>query len=245
MAWSDTYYVEVHNLAKQGLGLDQIASAISVKLGTLKTWLKNNPVLKKAYDQGQADSLDTKLHSLTITQRRFLTAYAATGIVQRAVDATGICRNTHYRWLREIEAYEEAWRAASEAANDALEFEARRRAVQGVTKLKFHQGQPIMLRCDKDDPGAMLIEHCEFPGDAPKMVWMRYYTETEYSDGLLTTLLKANRPEKFREGKDTTINVSQNTNVEVLEDLMDRVEQGNVIDAAYIENVADKYVEEK
>lgn len=71
--------------------------------------------------------------------------------------------------LVEAQAFARAWDSALEVATDALEAEARRRAIQGVSEpVGWYQGKP----------GGKV---------------------RRYSDTLLIFLLKAHRPEKFRE----------------------------------------------
>lgn len=75
-------------------------------------------------------------------QAAFLTAYAATGIITKACEASETGRTTHYDWMQDEE-YAEAFRLAGEAAADLLEEEARRRAVEGVEEpVGWYQGQP-------------------------------------------------------------------------------------------------------
>ncbi len=76
----------------------------------------------------------------------------------------------------EGEAYREAFEEAQEMACDAFEYEARRRAIEGVKRFKFHNGKPII------DPETG-----------------QPYFEYEYSDTLLIFLLKGAMPEKYRE----------------------------------------------
>ena len=98
----------------------------------------------------------------------FLTSLATTGNVTSSAAAAGITRACAYQARKEDEAFAERWDEASEEASDALEAEARRRAMQGTEKPVFYQG-----------------EQCG--------------TIREFSDTLLIVLLKANRPQKFRE----------------------------------------------
>ena len=77
-----------------------------------------------------------------------------------------------------------------------MEEEARRRAVEGVAKLKFHQGQLIHIPVVDADGQPVLAENGE-PKQKP-------YVEHEYSDTLLIFLLKGARPKKFRENMDVT-----------------------------------------
>ena len=62
-------------------------------------------------------------------KNKFLNAFAKLGSVKAAADA-GIDRTTHYTWLDD-ESYRRAYERARQIAADALEEEARRRAVEG------------------------------------------------------------------------------------------------------------------
>lgn len=58
-----------------------------------------------------------------------LQAYAETGNVSAAARIAGVGRRTHYDWLKADKAYKAAFDAAHEDAADALEAEARSRAM--------------------------------------------------------------------------------------------------------------------
>jgi hypothetical protein len=109
-------------------------------------------------------------------QAAFLAAYAETGNISRAALAARVDRTLHYLWLDGDEAYRTRFSDAQERAIELLEEEARRRAFHGLRRLKFHQGKAIT------DPQT---------GEP--------YTELEYSDTLLIFLLKALRPNTYRE----------------------------------------------
>lgn len=117
--------------------------------------------------------------SLQAKKRAFLTAYVELGHIGQSATAAGVDRTTHYYWMREDPDYVGAFHLAEEMAASALEDEARRRALQGVKRLKFHKGDPII----DPDTGEPYFEH-------------------EYSDTLLIFLLKSVYPEKFRERRD-------------------------------------------
>ena len=102
-------------------------------------------------------------------QRAFLAAFRETGNVCLACEVAKVGRSSHYRWLAEDPAYREAFDQAKEDAADILEAEAFRRAVDGVEK-------PVGWY--KGKPGGYV---------------------REYSDILLIFLLKALRPEKYRD----------------------------------------------
>lgn len=109
-------------------------------------------------------------------KRAFLAAYAQCGNITHAAEIVGIDRDNHYIWMKNA-TYAEVFKAAGEQAADALEKEARRRAIEGVERLKFgRNGKPLR------DPATK-----------------KPYVEREFSDTLLIFLLKGIRPEKYRE----------------------------------------------
>lgn len=90
--------------------------------------------------------------------------------------AGGMSRDWYYDQRRTDEVFAAAWDEALETAIDAMELEARRRAVEGVEK-------PLLGRVGKDQDGIITVVR-------------------EYSDQLMVLLLKAHRPEKYRERTD-------------------------------------------
>jgi len=62
-------------------------------------------------------------------KRAFLIAFAESGNVSAAARLAGVGRRTHYDWLKADKEYRAAFDAAQEDASDALEEEARRRAL--------------------------------------------------------------------------------------------------------------------
>jgi hypothetical protein len=106
----------------------------------------------------------------------FLAALSETGNITAACLEAGIGRQTFYDRRDGGKAFALAVRDALDTGTDALELEARRRAVDGLARKKFDGGDPVI------DPAT---------GEQ--------YVEREYSDTLLIFLLKAHRPEKYRE----------------------------------------------
>lgn len=105
-----------------------------------------------------------------ISQALFLESFAKSGNVRLAAGAAGISRRTHYKWLSLSESdYAVAFKDAEDEAIDVLESEACRRAVEGVE-------EPVGWY--KGEPGGFV---------------------RRYSDNLLMFLLKARRPEMYRE----------------------------------------------
>lgn len=69
----------------------------------------------------------------------FIAAFAECGNITQAAKIAKIERASHYRWLEDAE-YKGAFDAAQEQAVDALEQEARRRALHGVDEPVFYKG---------------------------------------------------------------------------------------------------------
>ncbi len=63
-------------------------------------------------------------------KNKFLNAFATCGSVKLAAEKVGMDRTTHYTWMDDEE-YKNAYARARRVAADALEEEARRRAVDG------------------------------------------------------------------------------------------------------------------
>lgn len=101
-------------------------------------------------------------------QDKFVRALARTGNVSVAVKAARVSRTAAYEERKADSNFATRWAEALDEATDALEEEARLRAVVGRLRPVYQGGIQV---------GAI----------------------REYSDGLLTLLLKANRPAKFRE----------------------------------------------
>jgi hypothetical protein len=80
----------------------------------------------------------TELNS--IKKRAFLAAYSLCGNITRAAELAEVSRGSHYLWMNEDEAYQLCFNDADQEAIERLEAEARRRAVQGVSKPVFYQG---------------------------------------------------------------------------------------------------------
>lgn len=106
----------------------------------------------------------------------FLTELTQRGNVSAAAAAAGLARHTFYEWRAKDATFAAAWDEALETAIDAMELEARRRAVEGIEK-------PLIGRVGKDQDGIITVVR-------------------EYSDSLMTLLLKAHRPDKYRERTD-------------------------------------------
>ena len=109
----------------------------------------------------------TQRERVAIRQQAVLEAYEIYGTVVKACEVARVARSEHYRWIRN-KRYAARFREAEEHAIQALETEARRRAMVGIEKPIFYKGQAIA--------------HIH-----------------SFSDGLLMFLLKAKRPDIYRD----------------------------------------------
>lgn len=110
------------------------------------------------------------------TKRAFLLAFSRCGNITTAAKIADVDRTVHYTWLKNDSDYGPLFRLAAEEADEYLEEEARRRAVEGVRRLRFQGG--VALR----DP-----------------VTGQPYYEHEYSDTLLIFLMKGRMPDKYKD----------------------------------------------
>ena len=117
-------------------------------------------------------------------RERFLKALAETGIVSTAVEIAGTSRTRVYERRKRDAAFSAAWEAAEEQAADALEAEALRRAVDGVAEPLVSAGKVV-----RDDDGNPLVIR-------------------RFSDTLLITLLKARRPDRFKDRSEVVHDIS-------------------------------------
>jgi hypothetical protein len=108
-------------------------------------------------------------------QNRFLEALAETGVVSLAAAIAGTSRTRVYELRKKNAAFAKRWEDAEERAADALEAEAWRRAVAGVPEPLVSAGK--MVRDDDGQPLAI----------------------RRYSDTLMIALLKARRPNQFKD----------------------------------------------
>lgn len=100
----------------------------------------------------------------------FIRELRSHGLINTAATTAGVTRRRVNKMREESAEFDYQVTDALEQAADELELEARRRAVEGVEKGVYYQGD-------------------------------RVDTEVQYSDGLLTTLLKAKRADEFAERK--------------------------------------------
>ncbi len=133
-----------------------------------------------------------------------LNTYRELASISAACRVVKIHRDSHYAWMRDDPVYRAEFAKAQEPAIQTLEDEAIRRAVYGVEEPVVHAGQLCYRPEDlhyppsawqgtgkhrRLKPGAVLV---------PK-AGARALSIRRFSDPLLALLLKANRPDKYRE----------------------------------------------
>jgi hypothetical protein len=116
-----------------------------------------------------------KLRLTRERQARFLKGLADTGTVSAAVEMAGTGRTRVYELRKRNPAFAAGWEEAEERAADSLEAEAWRRAVAGVPELLVSGGKVV-----RDNDGQPIAIR-------------------RYSDALMIALLKARRPERFKD----------------------------------------------
>ena len=70
----------------------------------------------------------------------FLAALSVHGVMSRAAEAAGVDRTTPWRRRESDPEFAKACQEAIDQAADALETEARRRALEGIVEDVYHQG---------------------------------------------------------------------------------------------------------
>jgi len=74
-------------------------------------------------------------------QRAFLAAFLQTGRITKAAELAGIHYTTHYNWLKQSQAYADAFERAKEIAGDLAEDEVYRRAFEGYDHPVSYKGK--------------------------------------------------------------------------------------------------------
>lgn len=99
---------------------------------------------KQVVSINEAQHIATSQKSaLSNNQRAFLAGFATCGTVSHAAKAAGINRSQHYRWLEKSQDYVKEFELAQMAAAEALEAEARRRAIEGTEEDVRYQGKKV------------------------------------------------------------------------------------------------------
>jgi hypothetical protein len=146
----------------------------------------------------------------------FLTALRTTGNVVQSARAAGTHTSTAYSLRHKDADFAAAWDNALEDATDALEAEARRRALEGVNEPVVYQGQLTPL-FEYDDSGKIVMEEYDTGmvkdgqpvlSSRPKQLVIdgkpQFLTLNKRSDALLMFLLKGLRKKYGTESHEIT-----------------------------------------
>lgn len=132
----------------------------------------------------------------------FLAVLGETGNIAMAIRGAGLSRVGAYMWRRDDPEFSKEWDEALKLGIEGLEDEANRRAFHGVDKPVFHLGR----RCGEwVDANGQPVEWDEkrkkwINGKGePTEATFRPHAIREFSDTLAIFLLKAHKPEKYRE----------------------------------------------
>ncbi|MHB8928933.1 MAG: terminase [Bacillota bacterium] len=87
----------------------------------------------------------------TAKKEAFLLALSKCGIVSHACTMTRIPRQRVYKWRARSPKFAQAWDDAIQVSNEALEVEARRRAMEGVRKPVYQGGRRVGFVQDYSD----------------------------------------------------------------------------------------------
>ncbi|HEX5269979.1 MAG TPA: hypothetical protein VFW33_05810 [Gemmataceae bacterium] len=142
-----------------------------------------------------ADGVPQDATSQTVAKRRrwerkFLAELRRSGNHSAAARAAKIDRTVPYKARQDDPDFAAAYADAMEEACDGLELEARRRAHDGVDVPVIYKGRLCGSWVD--------AEGKEVASDAPGARFVPLVLK-EYSDSLLLALLKAHRPERFKD----------------------------------------------
>jgi hypothetical protein len=144
------------------------------------------------------DDLEGVTHMLTRQalhkKVHFLRAFAQRGIILDGCEAAGVSRGAISVWRADDEWFDELFLAAMDESADVLEREAFRRAVTGIDEPVIYRGLPTMVQDANTGE-------------------QRNLTVKRYSDQLLTVMLKARKPDTYRENVSAKVEHTGQTGV--------------------------------
>lgn len=145
-----------------------------------------------------ADASGARARDERWNRAHFLDTFEWCGMVTMACKLTGICRTTVYEERQRNEEFATAWADVEERTTERMEREAYRRAVEGVDSPVLYKGEFV-----KTEDGSQLVER-------------------EYSDTLLTFLLKARKPNVYRDNVSVRHTGAEGGPIEIVDVAIDR-----------------------
>lgn len=134
-----------------------------------------------------------KLDLPSVKQAEFLAAYSRLGHITLAAAVAGVNRSSHYSWMKEDPTYLERFQAAHEQALDYVEDVVMESATQGIEEPVIYQGQLSYLPLF-DEAGNVVRDENGYIKLSNKPLTVR-----KRNDVAAFFLLKAGRPDKYRE----------------------------------------------
>jgi hypothetical protein len=156
-------------------------------------------------------------------RQAFLDAFARTGLITRAARAARIDRQQHYKWLAKYSEYRADFQQVKEIVVDEIEDEVRERAMRGVFVPNVFQGRFVYPQEKVEIEPAVLdrkgrvikparTELRDIPGAKPLGIYRP-------SDKLLIFLLRALKPETYRQSAAIELSGSDRGSIEIVERL--------------------------
>jgi len=136
----------------------------------------------------------------------FLTLLREVPNVTRAARTLGLAPKTFRNYKKTNKEFSQAWDDALDESIERMEQEVHRRAIEGMDEPLVHQGSFTYLY-ELDERGRAVKDENGIPKlKLDKNGQPAIATVKKYSDQLAMFLLKAHRPEKYRERSEVNFN---------------------------------------
>lgn len=129
----------------------------------------------------------------------FFEQLARNGIVGLAAEYAGYRRESVYEYRRNDPEFAQKWDHCIQLSTEKLEAEAIRRANEGVKRYVLHKGKVVYIDVEepvKDEKGKIVLGE---DGKPKTHIVQKALVEHVYSDTLTIFMLKARKPEVYRD----------------------------------------------
>lgn len=149
--------------------------------------------------------------------QKFFKALAHNGVIGYACDMAGYSRTQAYQYKKNDPEFAAKWAESLERSTERLEAEAIRRANEGVVSYALYKGGIVFV--DTETPLIDPKTKEQLTDKNGKPMWVQApLVERKYSDTLTMFMLKARRPETYRERYDVSTGPRGDTSTETLTD---------------------------